>query len=392
MTSQNKVPSTLPAETYRLRLPGPIAVPKRVRLAIARPVVSHRGPEFRAVWARVVEGLRTLFATTQPVLPLATSGTGVMEAALLNVVTPGDRLLIVNNGQWGERFATIGKVVGAQIDTIDAPWGETVAPERIEQALRHNHYRALIVVHNESSTGVLGDLETAGKLVRDTPTLLITDTVSGLAGMDFQFDRWGVDIAVAGSQKALMCPPGLGIIAASEKAWNVIRCDNGQPRFFFDLRRSRDSFEKGESTFTPAISLVYGLDTALDMIDEEGFANVLSRYRRLSAGLKAGAAALGFENFAKSAAQSNTVACFHVPEGLDGSRLIRRLYEKHRTVIAGARNRLQGRLIRMGTMGAIGEGDILTDLLHLEDVLAEMGHKVSQGAAITAATAVFRDA
>lgn len=385
-------PGSKPADTYRLRLPGPIAVPERVRQAIARPVLSHRGPEFRQIWARSIEMLQPLAGTTQPVHVLATSGTGVMEAALLNIVTPGDRLLIVNNGQWGERFATIGKVMGAVIDTIDAAWGETVAPEVIEKRLGAHDYRALIVVHNESSTGVVGDLEAAGRLVRNRPTLLVTDTVSGLGGMDVQMDAWGVDVLVSGSQKALMCPPGLGVIAASEKAWDVIRRDNGQPRFFFDLRKARDSFEKGESTFTPAISLVYGLETALSMIHEEGLANVLSRYRRLARGLKAGAGAIGLENFARAPAQSNTVACFHVPEGLDGTRLIRRLNEKHRTIIAGARNRLQGKMIRLGTMGAIDEGDILTDLLHIEDVLAELGHRFERGAAVAAAASAFRSA
>ena len=378
-----------PADTYRLRLPGPIAVPEPVRAAIARPIVSHRGPEFRAIWARTIGKLQPILGTRQPVHLLATSGTGVMEAALLNILAPGERLLIVNNGQWGERFATIGKALGAMIDTIDVPWGTTVEPERIEAGLRQHDYRALVLVHNESSTGVAGDLATAGRLLRNRPTLLVTDTVSGLGGMDFQFDAWGVDIAVAGSQKALMCPPGLGLIAASEKAWSVIRREDRLPRFFLDLRKARDSYDKGESTFTPAIPLVYGLDTALDMIEQEGLANVLARHARLSRGMRAGAAALGLKNFATAEMQSSTVACFHVPEGLDGTRLIRRLYEKHRTVIAGARNRLQGRLIRIGTMGAIGEGDILTDLMHIEDVLIELGHGVQRGAAVAAAVRAF---
>jgi aspartate aminotransferase-like enzyme len=378
-----------PADTYRLRLPGPIAVPERVRFAVAQPVVNHRGPEFRAIWARTIAKLQPIFGTRQPVHIFATSGTGVMEAALLNIIAPGERLLIANNGQWGERFATIGKALGAHIDTVDAPWGALVDLEAIERRLKAHDYRALVVVHNESSTGVLGDLAAAGRLVRDRPTLLVTDTVSGLVGMDFRMDEWSVDVAVSGSQKALMCPPGLGLLAASEKAWAVIRRDSGMPRFFFDLRRVRDSYDKGESTFTPAIPLVIGLDVALDMINEEGLANVLARHARLARGMKAGAAALGLENFASADLQSNTVACFHVPEGLDGTRLIRRLYEKHRTVIAGARNRLQGRMIRIGTMGAIGEGEILTDLMHLEDVLAEMGHSVAKGAALAAAAAAF---
>ena len=377
------------ADTYRLRLPGPIAVPERVRLAVARPVVNHRGPEFRAIWARTIAKLQPIIGTRQPVHVFACSGTGVMEAALLNIITPGDRLLIVCNGQWGERFATIAKIIGAVVDPIDVPWGQAVDPVVLETKLKSHDYRALVLIHNESSTGVLGDLAMAGKLVRNTPTLLVTDSVSGLAGMELQMDGWGVDILVSGSQKALMCPPGLGLITASEKAWQVIRRDNGVPRFYFDLRRTRDAYDKGESAFTPAVSLVQGLDAALDMIDEEGLANVLARHARLSRGLKAGAAALGLVNFATAKLQSNTVACFHVPEGLDGVQIVRRMYEKHRTVIAGARNRLSGKMIRLGTMGAIVESDILTDLMHLEDVLSEMGHKVERGTAVAAAVKAF---
>lgn len=380
---------TGPADAYRLRLPGPITVPERVRAAISRPIVSHRGPEFRAIWARTIEKLQPVLGTKQPAHIFSCSGTGVMEAALLNIVTPGDRLLIVCNGQWGERFSTIAKTMGAVVDPIDVPWGQNVDPEVLEARFKAQSYRALIVVHNESSTGVQGDLATAGRLVRNTPTLLVTDSVSGLAGMEMQQDAWGVDIVVSGSQKALMCPPGMGILSASEKAWEVIRRENGLPRFYFDLRRARDSYDKGESTFTPAVNLIMGLDAALDMIHEEGLSNVLARHARLSRGMKAGAAALGLKNFAEAKLQSNTVACFHVPEGLDGTRIVRRLYEKHRTVIAGSRNRLSGKMIRLGTMGSIGEADILADLMQLEDVLGELGHPVTKGAAVTAAVAAF---
>jgi aspartate aminotransferase-like enzyme len=381
----------VPADTYRLRLPGPIAVPERVRLACARPMLNHRGPEFRAIWARVIARLQPILGTAQPVHVFACSGTGVMEAALLNIVTPGDRLLIVCNGQWGERFATIAGTMGAVVDPVEVPWGEAVDMGHVEKRLRVGGYRALVLVHNESSTGVVGDLRAAGRLTRGTETLLVTDSVSGIAGIPFRMDEWGVDIVVTGSQKALMCPPGMGILAASEKAWAVIRRDSGLPRFYFDLRRAREAYDKGEATFTPPVSLVQGLDAALDMIGEEGLEHVLARHARLSRGLKAGAAALGLENFTRvpQAEQSNTVACFRVPDGLDGNRLIRRLYDRHRTVIAGARNRLQGKMIRLGTMGAITEADILTDLVHLEDVLAEMGRPVVPGAAVAAAAKAF---
>jgi aspartate aminotransferase-like enzyme len=381
--------TTHPADTYRLRLPGPIAVPERVRAAMAQPMLAHRGPEFRRIWADAIGKLQPLFGTRNRVLLFASSGTGVMEAALLNVVAPGERLLIVENGQWGERFSTIAKSMGAQVDAIAVPWGENVDPAVLAQRLKAHDYRALVMVHNESATGVAGDLAMAGRLVKGTRTLLVADTVSGLAGMELRQDDWGVDVLVAGSQKALMCPPGLGLVSVSDKAWGVIERDSGMPRFYFDLRRARDAYDKGEATFTPAVSLVQGLDVALDMIHEEGAANVRERYRRLARGLKAGAEAIGLKNFARAELQSNTVACFHVPEDVDGTQIVRRMYEKHRSVIAGARNRMAGKMIRIGTMGAITEGDILTDLMQLEDVLSELGLPVEKGAAIAAATAAF---
>jgi aspartate aminotransferase-like enzyme len=381
--------TALAADTYRLRLPGPVPAPERVRQAVARPVLNHRGPEFRAVWGRCCARLQPIFGTRQPVHILAASGTAAMEAALLNILAPGERLLIVENGQWGERFSTIGKALGAIIDPVVVPWGAAVDPADIERRLKLQAYRAVVLVHSESSTGVLGDLATVGKIVRETDTLLVTDSVSGIAGLEMRQDEWGVDVVVSGSQKALMCPPGLAFISASEKAWAVIRRDSGMPRFYLDLRRARDAYDKGESTFTPAINLVAGLDAALDMIDEEGLANVFARHARLSRALKSGVAALGLANFAAVPMQTSTVACFHVPEGMDGTALIRRLYQKHRMVIAGARNRLQGKMIRIGTLGALTDADILADLMQLEDVLAEMGHRVSKGAAVTAAAAML---
>lgn len=378
-----------PADLYRLRLPGPVAVPEQVRAAIGLPVVSHRGPEFRKIWGNVIAKVQSLFGTRNEVHLFACSGTGVMEAALLNIVARGERILVVQNGQWGERFTAIGRALGAIADGIDVPWGENVDLGVLRARLREHDYRALVVVHNESSTGVAGDLAGIGSLTRDRETLLIADTVSGLAGMELRQDEWGVDILVAGSQKALMCPPGLGLMSVSNKAWKVIERDNGMPRFYFDLRRSREAYAKGEAAFTPAVSLVQGLDVALDLIHGEGIANVLERYRKLSRGLKAGADALGLRNFATAALQSNTVAVFRVPDGLDGALIVRRMYEKHCTVIAGARNRMAGRMIRLGTMGAIGEGDILTDLLELEGVLADLGVSVKRGAAVAAAAAAF---
>jgi aspartate aminotransferase-like enzyme len=228
-------------------------------------------------------------------------------------------------------------------------------------------------VHNESSTGVVEDLAAIGALVRERPTLLVVDSVSGLAGSEMKMDAWGADIVVSASQKCLMCPPGLGFAAVSAKAWKVVEREDRVPRFFWDFRRARAAWEKGETPFTPPVSLVYGLREALRMIAEEGFADVLARHRRLSAALRAGCQRLGLEPFNRPAVASNTVVAVKVPRGLEGGAIVAHLRERYRTVIAGARNaQLHNKVIRIGTMGAVSDADIETDLAHLEATLKDL--------------------
>lgn len=381
--------ANLAPEPYRLRLPGPTAVPERVRAAIAQPVLAHRGPEFRAIMIETESLLKPLFGTKNRATLFATSGTGMMEACLVNVVRPGENILVVVNGQFGERFVAIGKTLGVNIDTIDVPWGAAVDPEEIGRRVDARDYRAVVLVHNESSTGIVADLAGIGSVLRDRPTLLLVDSVSGLGGIEMRQDEWGVDIVVSASQKALMCPPGLGVASVSAKAWTIIERDGGLPRFYFDFRKYRTEAEDGATPYTSAVSLIAGLNEALRMIHAEGVPQVLARHRKLAAALRAGCEAIGLRDFPTNGVRSNTVGVFHVPVGIDGAAIVRRLHEKHRTVIAGARNKLAGKVIRIGTMGDIHEGDILTDLVHLEDVLAELGHKFARGAGIAAAAAAF---
>jgi aspartate aminotransferase-like enzyme len=376
---------------YRMRLPGPTTVPPRVRAALAEPMISHRGTDFREILADIARQLQPIFGTKNAPLLFGCSGTGVMEAALVNVLHPGESVLIVSNGQWGERFAAIGTAIGARVDSIDVPWGEDVDPDVVEARLRSRDYRALVYVHNESSTGVLCNLAPVGRLVRNRDTLLITDTVSGLGGVEMLQDQWGVDVAVSASQKCLMCPPGIGIASVSEKAWPIVRRTGGAARFYLDFRRASDAWAKGETAFTPPVSLIRGLHTALQMIHAEGLANVLARHARLANALRAGVNALGLATFPSAKRLSNTLSVFRVPEGQDGKKIVRRLADKHGTIIAGARNKLDGKVIRIGTMGWIADGDILTDLHHLEDVLAELGHRLERGSGIAAASAALAD-
>lgn len=372
---------------YRLRLPGPTAVPERVRQALAAPVVNHRGPEFHALFAEIERRLRPIFGTAGPVLVFPGSGTGVMEGALANVAPPGATVLVVANGQYGGRFHQIAQTLGCAADLLEVEWGAAPDPAAIKARLDARDYRALCVTHNESSTGVVADLKAIGALTRDRPTLLIVDTVSGLAGLPVEQDAWHLDLVVGASQKALMCPPGIGLVGISAKAWAVIERDHGG-RFFWDFRKARAAQEKSETAFTPPVSLLAGLGEALRMIDDEGLAQVLARHRRLAAGLRAGVAALGVALFPREAV-SDTVTVMRVPEGLEGGAITRHLYQRYRTVIAGSRTHLSGKLIRIGTMGWLNEADILTDLHHLERTLADLGRPPPRGVGVAAAATAF---
>jgi aspartate aminotransferase-like enzyme len=374
-----------PLSEYRIRLPGPVGVPERIRRVTAAPILPHRGPDFRAILAEIQPQLRAVFGTKQDVLLFAGSGTAMMEASLVNILSPGDAVLIVVAGQFGERFVSIATALGAEVDTLDVEWGRAVDAQQVAERVARRDYRAVVVIHNESSTGVTADLAALGTVLRNRPTLLVVDSVSGLGGTALEMDTWGADIVVSASQKCLMCPPGIGLAALSPKAWEVVNRDNTVPRFVWDFRRTKAAAEKGETPFTPPITVVFGLREALRMIAEEGLPNVLVRHRRLAEALRAGCQALGLELFTREAF-SSTVTAVNVPAGIDGAAIVAHLRERYRTVIAGTRTpRLQGKVIRIGTMGTIAEADILTDLMHLEATLKDLGRPAPVSAGVRAA-------
>jgi len=378
--------------TYRLRLPGPTPVPERVQQAIARPLVNHRGPEAHDLIAEVETRAKPIFGTANDVLLFAGSGTAVMEASLANVLAPGERVLVALNGQFGERFKAIAESMGAIVDGIECEWGESPDPAAIRQQLARHDYRAVCLVHNESATGAVADLAAIGRIVKDSPAILIVDSVSGLGGLEMRQDDWSVDILLSASQKALMCPPGIGLVSLGPKAWRVAERGDRMPRFFWDFRKAKSAIDKSETAFTPPLSLIVGLREALRMIDEEGLGNVQARHRRLAAALRAGGEALGLPVFtAASARRSDTVSVFRVPDALEGGAIVRHMYRHHHPVTAGARNRLSGRVVRIGTMGAVTESDILTDLLHLEETLRSLDRPAAKGAGVAAADATLAE-
>jgi len=371
---------------YRLRLPGPTAVSQRVLDASARLVLNHRGPEFAQQLSEVNDMMRPILGTKNDILVFACSGTGVMEAALANVLGQDDRILVLCNGQWGDRFIGIATSLNLNIDVdkIEVPWGEAIPIDALKARLAENEYAAVIAIHNESSTGVVGDLKAIGEAVESTSALLIVDSISGAGGLELRQDEWGVDILVTGSQKALMCPPGLGIASVSDKAWQKVDEERGQIRFYWDFRKAREWAPKGQTAFTPPVTLIASLHEALTMIHEEGLDNVIARHAKLAAALRAGGAAIGLKVFPTAPMISDTVSVLSVPEGIDGVTIVKKMHAEHGSVIAGSRNALRGKIIRIGTMGIVTGDDIVTDLKHLEATLADLGLDFESGAGVAA--------
>jgi len=375
---------------YRLRLPGPTAVPERVLRALSRPVIAHRGPEFLARFRDIQDRLKPILgrAGAAPFL-FASTGIGAMESAVVNVAGPGLRVLIANNGQWGPVFKRLALAVGAEVDEVISPLGQPIDLEGIERALKAKEYAAVLAVHSESSTGVLTDLKALGAIVAQTPALLAVDSVSGLGGAEMRQDEWGIDVVVSASQKALMGPPGLGLASISDKAWAAIQRDDRGPRSYFDFRRFRPNTEKGEPTYTAPVAMLTGLHEALIMIGEEGLEATLSRHRRLSSALSAGAVALGFKIFPK-ATPSPTLVVVTTPDGIDAPALIDRLAAGYNTIVAGTHfEDLRHRMVRIGTMGAVGDGDVLTDLHHLACALRDLDGRPDEASALAAAAEVL---
>jgi len=381
------IKSSIPPD-YRLRLPGPTAIPERVRAACALPIISHRGSEFRDTLAEVTELLRGVFATRGDVFLLGGSGTGGMEAALVNVLSAGDAVLVVENGQFGERFSSIAATLPVVLDRLEVPWGRAPDADEIAARVKAKRYRAVVIVHNESATGVVADLAAIGAVLGGADTLLVVDSVSGVGGVEMHMDEWGLDVVIAASQKSLMCPPGLAIAAVSERAMRAAEDASGIPRFSFDFRKAKASLAKGETPFTPPVSLILGLREALHMINEEGLAAVLARHARLASALRVGFEALGFPMY-PAGNFSPTVTVGVVPEGLDGATIVRHMYRNYRTVIASQRTKLDNRVIRIGTMGLLAATDILADLHFLECTLRDLGRAPERSAGVAAAAKVL---
>ena len=372
-----------------LQIPGPTNVPDRILRAMDRPVVDHRGPEFAALTQAILPGLRRVFGTRDgaPVIYPA-SGTGAWEAALVNVLAPGERVLAFDHGHFSAQFAQTARDLGFEVDLVPLRWGQEVPPEAVEARLgAHGQYRAVLVVHNETSTGVTSDVGAIRQAIDAAghDALLIVDGVSSLGSIEFQFDAWRVDVALCGSQKGLMLPPGLGIVCVSPRAQQVAE-RGGAPRHFFDWRPILRDNAAGFFPYTPATLLLFGLREALEMLmEEEGLQAVYARHRRLADGVRAAVGAWDLGILCERAAcYSNALTAVVMPDGIDGDAVIRRARERFALSLGVGLGRLKGRIVRIGHLGALNELEVLGTLGGVELTLRERGVPLTLGAGLAA--------
>ena len=363
-----------------LRIPGPTPCPPEVLEAMGRQMINHRGPEFADLLARLTSGLQTLFQTKNDVLILTTSGTGAMEAAVVNTLSPGDRVLNVSIGAFGDRFANIAETYGVDVVRMEVEWGKAASPDEIEKALAADPaIKAVLVTHNETSTGVTNDLEAIAKVVRRFDKLLVVDAVSSLGSIPLPVDEWGVDVAVTASQKGFKVPPALAFASVSERGWKAA-AEAKIPRFYQDFAKARDFRDKGQTPWTPAVSVCFGLDVALDMLLKEGVENIFARHHRIGNKTREAVKSLGLQLFADEKFASDTVTAVRVPEGVDGPSLNKLMREEYGTVLAGGQGRLAGKIFRIGHLGLVSEADIDATMDALRKAFPRVGFQVPAAA------------
>ncbi len=366
--------------------PGPTPIPDFVREALSRPIIHHRTPQFQQILKEAMEGLKYIFQTKETVYIISSSGTGAMEAAVANVASPGDKVIVVEGGKFGERWREIAASYGMEVISIQVPWGQAVAPEEIESALKANpEAKAIFITHCETSTGIDTDVESIAKITSASDTLLVVDAISSMGVSPLLMDEWGVDVVVSGSQKGLMLPPGLAFIALSKRAWKWVEASKSG-RYYLDLRKYRKAGEKPDTPYTSAVSLIVALREVVNYYKSNGIENMWNRYRRMAEATRAGVKAMGLELFAT--APSNGVTAVKVPDGIDGVKFVKTMRDEYGVTMAGGQAQLKGKIFRMAHMGWIEEFDIIVGLSCIEVVLKKMGYKVKDGA-IAAAEAVL---
>ena len=373
-----------------LLAPGPTPVPPQVLLDMARPIIHHRTTEFSGILDEVAAGLKTLYQTKQHVMMLASSGTGAMEAAVANLIAPGEKALAIVAGKFGERWRDLIRTYGHEAVTLDAEWGQIVTPSQVEQALDADPAIKTVFMHGcETSSATRFPVEEVAAITRKRDVLLVVDGITAVGVWSLPMDALGIDCLICGSQKALMLPPGLSTIALSERALKKVSASKA-PRYYFNLAKEyKSQSEKSTTAFTPAVTLVIGLRRVLQMLEEETYPGVYARHAKLAEAAQAGFKALGLPLLSVSPSPSVTAA--RLPDGFDGGGLVKYMREKLGVTMAGGQDHLKGKIVRMGHLGYVGAFDIITGFAALEMGLSRFGQKVKFGTGVGAAQAVLID-
>jgi len=369
-----------------LRIPGPTSLPDAVREAGARQMVNHRGPEFAALQNGIVERLKKAFKTENDVLIVTAAGTGGLESAIVSFLSPNDKVLAITIGAFGDRFAKIATAYGADVTKLAFEWGQAADPAKVRDALSEGGpWKAVLMTQNETSTAVTNPIAELAKAVHELApdALVIVDAISGLGAVPFETDAWGLDVVVSGSQKAWMVAPGLSLVAVSPRAWEAAATAK-MPKFYFDLLAHKASAESGQTPWTPAVSVMFQLDVALSLIEQEGLEAIWKRHEAVGAAVRAGLTKLGFKLLADPAYASNTVTGAWIPEDLDWKAFNGKLRALG-LVVAGGQGNLKGKIFRIGHLGHVTVPSILNAVAVLEQALLELGRPVQPGAAVGAA-------
>ena len=377
------------AEKQYLMTPGPTPVPPQVLAALAEPVVHHRGRDFRIVYERCLSRLREVFRTENDVLMFTASGSGAFEAAVANLTSPQDRVLVLSAGNFGERWAAMTRAYGADVVHVQLEWGETPDVDDLRSALNDSGDVSVVyLVHSETSTGVVADVQSLAGAAKDSGALVVVDAVSSLGAVPLEPDVWGIDVVVSGSQKALMCPPGLAFDSVSPAALEA-SARATSPRYTFDWERTRKAQAKLDAPFTPAVSLVKALDVALGLLLEEGLDTAFERHARLGRACREGAKAMGLELFSPDEDRSAVVTAIRAPDGVDATDVVSALRDRFGITIAGGQGALKGKVFRIGHIGWFDVFDITTSLAALELALADAGADIERGVAVTRALEAY---
>lgn len=370
--------------------PGPTPVPDRVVRKMSAPILTHRSSEFSDLLRQAASGLQHVFQTENDVLVLTASGSGAMEAAVVNLLSPGDRVLAISGGKFGGRWVELCATFGIDALTLEVAWGTAADPDQVDRILgEQGPFEAVLATHSETSTGVLHDIEALGRVARGHGCYLVVDAISGLGANELRTDDWHVDIALTGSQKALMIPPGLAFISVGERAWRRIE-RNRQPSYYLNLERARDSFKKGLTPYTPAVSLLMGLAESLNMMKEIGLEEIYRIHERNALVTRAGVAALGLNLFARR--PSNVLTSVVMPPGIDGSDLLKTIKQECGVTIANGMDHYRGKYIRIAHLGYnVAPSDMIVALAALEHGLGRHGYDFESGAGVAAAERVIQE-